>query len=431
MVTELAVKQKNRSNFCFPYKAIADNSSGLVSYNLANETGLKAYLDSPRAEITKLTRNDIEELLETSTAKTPPPVSFSKLPLQYKGQSGTLPIPAKKSTPKGTPEKVYLEGTQPKKEEKKAAAVKTPAKEMIAEQEEMPLIFFDENNEFAYMNLASSDIAVLGGFTGELLQREYGYSAREAGETIKYLRSIHVPSGKEDYFSKKLLADFKNALRSTNKSAALKSSIAGTFAAKKAHSPAVPSFSGVDGIQTFGKTARNTPVPITEGRANDTSTGGTSGGIPAPAVNNGITGRYNSNYNPGYNPGNNHAEKTGHSEKPALAPNAKNTLAEDTLDNSGIADYTIKDGARPKVNINPAAKSAEVLEREKHKRIEANYENDKAMLAKEKKQTALARKESHDAGHAEGEYGSTDSRTIMKMGQKFKDETTKKLKKDF
>jgi hypothetical protein len=40
------------------------------------------------------------------------------------------------------------------------------------------------------------------------------------------------------------------------------------------------------------------------------------------------------------------------------------------------------------------------LELERLRRIEANYEKDKAMLAKEA--PALARSDSHDVGHAEG-----------------------------
>jgi hypothetical protein len=41
-------------------------------------------------------------------------------------------------------------------------------------------------------------------------------------------------------------------------------------------------------------------------------------------------------------------------------------------------------------------------ERERLKKIEENYEKDKAMLAKQKQLPVLARSESHDVGHAGG-----------------------------
>jgi hypothetical protein len=57
---------------------------------------------------------------------------------------------------------------------------------------------------------------------------------------------------------------------------------------------------------------------------------------------------------------------------------------------------------------------------ERLRRIEANYERDKAMLAREKA-PALARSDSHEVGHAEGEEeeeSSTD-RVIGRMSRKF------------
>jgi hypothetical protein len=54
-----------------------------------------------------------------------------------------------------------------------------------------------------------------------------------------------------------------------------------------------------------------------------------------------------------------------------------------------------------------SGRQARDTEQERLRKIEANYEKDKAVLAKEK-QPALARSESHDVGHAEVEGRTED-----------------------
>jgi len=56
-------------------------------------------------------------------------------------------------------------------------------------------------------------------------------------------------------------------------------------------------------------------------------------------------------------------------------------------------------------------------EQERQRKIEANYEKDKAVLAKEK-QPVLARSESHDVGHANGTEDSDDLKKIARLQQK-------------
>jgi hypothetical protein len=69
------------------------------------------------------------------------------------------------------------------------------------------------------------------------------------------------------------------------------------------------------------------------------------------------------------------------------------------LPSGGIADYRISEGsvavvAQPK----NAARDSEL---ERLRKMEANYERDKAEMARQKR-PALARSESYDVGHAEG-----------------------------
>jgi hypothetical protein len=76
-------------------------------------------------------------------------------------------------------------------------------------------------------------------------------------------------------------------------------------------------------------------------------------------------------------------------------------------------------------------KDARDVELERLKKIEANYEKDKAMLAKQKA-PALARSESHDVGHAEGSGGITKQLdTPVNVGKKllseFLDEARKRV----
>ena len=67
-------------------------------------------------------------------------------------------------------------------------------------------------------------------------------------------------------------------------------------------------------------------------------------------------------------------------------------------------------------------------ELERLRRIEANYEKDKAMLAKEKA-PALARSESHDVGHAEGTNGRTisDTAEIKKLTRAMEREVANRI----
>ncbi|MDR0320587.1 MAG: hypothetical protein LBI28_03720 [Treponema sp.] len=66
---------------------------------------------------------------------------------------------------------------------------------------------------------------------------------------------------------------------------------------------------------------------------------------------------------------------------------------------SDVADYQVTEGSKPVVSF--PKKTAMNAELERLRKIEANYEKDKASLARQK-QPVLARSESHDVGHARG-----------------------------
>ena len=239
--------------------------NGEASYNLGSEEGIKAYLESSRAKENKLTRKDIEELLEEGKAGSNTLPSFaSKLEVKYRAQGGIAPLT--KSAPKGTPEKIHLaKATAKAANENNAGNVSKEPEKNIPEQP-LPLIFGNEKKAV----IDSKDIAELGLFNEELLKSEYGYRAKEAKEAVEYLKSIYVPNGKEAYFSQSLLPVFIEALRGTNKAAALRERISEAFrtgnAVLPSASPQAVSHNGDTG-------AYNTPSGIsnlswlTEGEA--------------------------------------------------------------------------------------------------------------------------------------------------------------------
>jgi phage baseplate assembly protein W len=73
-----------------------------------------------------------------------------------------------------------------------------------------------------------------------------------------------------------------------------------------------------------------------------------------------------------------------------------------------------------------AASSAEDAELARLRRIEANYEKDKAML---ERQPALARSDSHEVGHAEGKSANVDQSDIKKMTTLFEGKLKGKVRK--
>jgi len=109
---------------------------------------------------------------------------------------------------------------------------------------------------------------------------------------------------------------------------------------------------------------------------------------------------------------------------PGRRGNATRTIPQERSDEDQVRGVFPRAGTR-----RPSARDAEL---ERLKRIEANYEKDKAMLAKERT-PALARSDTHDVGHAEGvDVGAESNRSeIKRMSSKLKNQIKTILNDDF
>jgi hypothetical protein len=86
-------------------------ADGSVSYNLSTDEGLSAYFESGRAAVSKVSRDDIQELLWEGSAPYYSPVPFSavsKVEPRYKALGNIVPLI--RSAPRGTPERIRPAG---------------------------------------------------------------------------------------------------------------------------------------------------------------------------------------------------------------------------------------------------------------------------------------------------------------------------------
>jgi len=116
---------------------------------------------------------------------------------------------------------------------------------------------------------------------------------------------------------------------------------------------------------------------------------------------------------------------------PGRRGNATRTIPQERSDEDQVRGVFPRAGTRRVYEFAPHRISgASPIDR--LKRIEANYEKDKAMLAKERA-PALARSDTHDVGHAEGvDVGAESNRSeIKRMSSKLKNQIKTILNDDF
>jgi hypothetical protein len=358
-----------------------------AAYNLSTDEGLRAYAESSRAkmpvkEVRALLREELKKGGETNVS------SVLKVDIKYRDEGEVVPLV--RSVPKGSLEKIHLAKSHDRLME-----------------------------ETGY----GSNAAELCSFNEETLEKEYGYAVPEAQSATEYLRNIMIPAGKERYFSRDISPVIRSLVQGTNNASVLQDRIAGVLgrgvinasrfppARSEAVYPgreAVGVHSGAPPETVFfdwGRLAPKTGITDMQRQTNaeysavknDTAVGflrrgsNAVGSIPAvdfTVSESGDIGR---------------------------SPIIKFTKREsDTVENI-MADSNVTEGLKPVAPFSP--KTAHNAELERLLKIEANYEKDKAALAR-RKQPALARSESHDVGHAEKIENNEDLIKIARLRRK-------------
>ena len=346
-----------------------------AAYNLSSNGGMQAYFEGSRAREAKINKRDVQTLVQEELRKpqqVPVPSSHvSKVEPRYKAEGGvTL---QSRSAPKGTPEKIRLVGTGSESEE----AYETGSN-------------------------AGPDVAEFGGFTEEVLEQEYGYTAEEAGQAVQYLQGITIPAGSEQRFSAEVAPVIRETLRGAGSMDTLRSRMAEVFGSRYGMGGSLPVPMGTPRVPTqewgraieaipthFGRdftSGSDMALPPMLGVGNNGAAaspavvfgrGGASGGTALDSTSNIQTARTDA--------------LTFERPPPDSGPSIGGVNG--TGDSATVAD------AVPESPV--ARRDARNGELERLRKIEANHEKEKAALARQK-QPALARSESHDVGHAEG-----------------------------
>jgi hypothetical protein len=293
-----------------------------------------------------------------------------------------------------------------------------------------------------------------GGFDRVMLEEVYGYTAEEAADAENFLQGIRLP----ETFSTAALAEFysgiqRRVVRNRGKSREVfRADMLGLLeeTKKAGNTPArsmsdtvltrrgtpekdgtgILPFFGVDSVDTMqqapsefavmGHSGIHQAAPTWEhGHAvgSNRSEAARLGSYENPVpITRGPEPRGQSRNGSHYETGNAATVASG-GVSPVLRGNKSGEAGTAALPlqdmSGGIGEVRLPSGGE---TGNPAQDP----ELERLRRIEANYERDKAMLAKEKA-PALARSDSHEVGHAEGgeeEENSTDH-TINRMSKKF------------
>jgi hypothetical protein len=293
----------------------------------------------------KVPKKEVQELLQEELKKNgKTAVSVSRVDIKYRDESDIAPL--ERNVPKGNPEKIQL--------------AKFPG--MLAEKT-------------GY----GSNTAELGTFDEKTLIKEYGYSAPEAKAASEYFQNIRIPAGREQYFMREISPVLRSIVRGTNTAPELKERISGIFGKEMINTVPLPAKIETSGIYS-GEPAKD--VFFDWGRS-------------APVT--GIADR-NSTF-----------LRVPQEEKYNVA--VSGTAVDFSMHEPEAAEIAVTDNnaaeSRKHAVLFPR-KTARDAELERLRKMEANFEKDKASMPRQK-QPALARSESHDVGHAEGtgEMGSS------------------------
>jgi hypothetical protein len=350
-----------------------------VSYNLADEEGLNAYRKSGRCRGSGLRGADLEELRKAAAAV--PLTAYGgdvAIRPRYRGVNAGAPV--RRERPRGAPEKI--------------AAVRRLGFERAGEREAAA----------AGPAAGEKTVRELSGLSAARLAGEYGYGEEEAAAGEELLEGLSVPAEKEEAYTRELSAQIEEAARQSRSGAALGNHLG----------------------------------ELLRGRTNivhhrNSAPGGIAGAVEWPFMAPG--GGY---YLPAWHaaPSGNHvAVNGGGGSAPVIAEAPIAFERPPYVRHGNITDGSF--GTRPEIvetadeapetgKPAPAPVKAETAEngnrerdgeRERLRRIEKNYEQDKAMLAKEKV-PALARSDSHEVGHAGGSGETANLQKIAKLQRK-------------
>lgn len=312
------------------------------------------------------------------------------------------------------------------------------------------LIFGGESASDAAPSVTASTLATLGGLSAPQLVRRYGYTPAEAEKTEKLLRDITIPEGKTGYVASEIIPELNKALSGTNSAKGLqqrlveslggRSDIAYNLTTPRGRNAytATPQFKAsgmndgdltryIDRIANTGSTNANVPSPVyatslaSSMAAQRFARGHMSGSIPMNAQANTTTSVTHSA--PASTAAMNTAMNTVQSAPRSMTASTK---AQNTVHEARTVTPTTTPSP-----VRTQAQRTEDPELARLRRIEANYDKDKAMLAKEKA-PALARSESHDVGHAEGTDAGmeSDRSAIKRMSAKFTNQIKTELTED-
>jgi hypothetical protein len=328
------------------------------------------------------------------------------------------------------------------------------------------LIFGGERIEGARDNSSKTasptTLAAVAGLSAPKLVEKHGFTAVEAEKAAEVLRNITVPEGKTGLVTSEILPELKKALDNAKTSKGLKGELASRFGARhdvaynlattqgRAAYETTPSFassgmSAGDLMRYANAIAERAPVSV--------RSGGASSALPTlstPIYARSIASLGNADM------ARLHANASGRTVATAISPfgaprvsvdevvalgKAKSASAPQTgtaiteiptqqnasgvsatptasmIPSASAIPNTISGAmATSTPSARPTPRASGDPELERLRRIEANYEKDKAMLAREKA-PALARSASHDVGHAEGSEAAPDLKKVAhKLG---------------
>jgi hypothetical protein len=257
--------------------------------------------------------------------------------------------------------------------------------------------------------LAGSTVDSLSGLSAERLEAEYGYSGEEAAKAAVIFRQMKVPAGKERYYETELSPVIRQAVGGSRDGEGLRRNLAGALRNRADTVYNVGTPAGRAGYLGDGMLAE----------ADILRYAGLSGGS-GPVYARQVTTRIPVKGDAGTGLiGGRSAAPVETSDIVSLrmpAASGQGTLAIDAAAGRQVdipkpaqTNLNTQTQTRPETQTQPETGAGEKIrqfsardaELERLRRIEANSEKDKAMLAREKV-PALARSDSHDVGHAEG-----------------------------
>ncbi len=416
-------------------------------YNLASEEGMEAYLGTKRFKGSGLTASELKAMMGEAGNGTRSASGTVTVTPKYRSRGGSVSL--ERTVPKGMPERITLnpvvkDADKPMKLPRDQDVVMiresgTELRNRYGDDDNVPSLIIGEDTE-------GQSVEKLTGLNAQVLEDQYGYGKEAAAEAAEVLESIRVPAGREKQYKEQVHPVIEEMLRGNRDSGGFGKMLSGTLGRRNDVAYNLGSSSGLRGYMespAFSQSGLGSSdlmgyiqqVQNSGGRNHNFG-----GGSPVYArnVHPGTFPRLDQVYgSAGYhydmdispigrnNPGSSDGlDISQNISQPGQEGKIYQSLSS-MMQNSGPADVPANTNVNIPVQGNieaprPAANmSTQDAELERLRRIEANYERDKAALVRER-QPVLARSASHDVGHAEGNLEQQPSNPI-KMGKKVLD----------